>query len=73
MTYWVGSAVFSLGETPTVPWRQRDAIADLGIAHGRTSLHWGEYERVVAARPRIRLSPSEGERQENRIFGLYQR
>jgi hypothetical protein len=30
---------FSLGETPTVPWRQRDGIADPSIAHGRTSLH----------------------------------
>jgi hypothetical protein len=29
---------FFLGETPTVPWRQRDGIADLSIAHGRTSL-----------------------------------
>jgi hypothetical protein len=30
---------FSRGETPTVPWRQRDAIADLRIAQGRTSSH----------------------------------
>jgi hypothetical protein len=28
---------FSLGEAPTLPWRQRDGIADLRIAHGRTS------------------------------------
>jgi hypothetical protein len=38
MTYWVGFRSFSLGETPTVPWRQRAAISDLRIAHGRASL-----------------------------------
>jgi hypothetical protein len=33
---------FSLGETPTVPWRQRDAISDLRIAHWQNLVAQGE-------------------------------
>jgi hypothetical protein len=52
--------LFSLAETPTVPWRQRERIADLRIAPWQNLV--GRQENM-AARLRTRLSPSERERQ----------